>query len=298
MKRILLSFSLFLAFGAVKAQYIFVENFDTVPASGWTRTNQSGPTAGPSQWGQGVIAQFGPGAFSGEPTAFAMVNSASVIGSGTISNWLMTPVINLKDGDIVRFFSRVGLPIGSSTVTFADRMELRISTNGAATINPSGMLGVGDFTSLALTINPDLTLTGYPTDWTLYEYTVSGLGASTDCKIAFRYFVTNGGTQGANSNVIGLDLFSIERTLGTEDFFAANFALYPNPASDVINIESKNKTAFEEIQLTDLNGRLVKRQNTGAVSEMQINTSDLNSGIYFLKIKSATGTGTTKIIKN
>lgn len=296
MKRLLLTLSMALSFTAIQAQFILVENFDTVPGVGWTRTNQSTP-AGPSNWGQGVITQFDAGAFSGEPTAFAMVNSASAIGNGTISNWLMSPVISLQNDDIIRFFSRVGLPSGQTAVVYPDRLEMRISTNGAATTVPSGVDGVGDYTTLALTINENLTTTGYPTSWNLYEYTVSGLSGPTDCKIAFRYYVTNGGTQGTNSNIIGLDLLSVERTLGTNVFFKSNFAVYPNPATDLVKIENKNGIVIDSIAISDANGSIVKRFEGRNISG-QINISELNSGVYFLKIHSDQGTETTKIIKN
>lgn len=297
MKRLLLTISLAFSFAAAQAQYIVIENFDVVPGVGWTRTNQSTP-AGPSNWGQGVVTQFDAGAFNGEPTAFAMVNSASAIGNGTISNWLMSPMITLQNDDVIRFFTRVGLPVGQTQVVYPDRLEMRISTNGSATAPPAAdPFAVGDYTTLALTINESLTTTGYPTSWTLYDYTVSGLSGPTDCKIAFRYFVTDGGTQGTNSNIIGLDLFSIERPLGTNEFFKANFAVFPNPVQNTLNIKNTNAIAIDSIEMTDANGRIVKQFKGNQISD-QVNISDLNRGIYFLKIKSSQGTGSTKIVKN
>ncbi len=296
MKRLLLTLSLALSF-SLQAQFIVVENFETVPGIGWTRTNQSSP-AGPSQWGQGVVTQFDAGAFNGTPTSFAMVNSASVIGSGTISNWLMSPVITLQNDDVIRFFSRVGLPVGQTNVVYPDRLEMRISTNGSLTTVPTGETGLGDYTNLALTINENLTTTGYPTSWTLYQYTVSGLSGPTDCKIAFRYHVTNGGTQGTNSNIVGLDLFSIERTLGTDEFFKKHFAVFPNPAQDKITIKATAGTAIESTELTDINGRKVMQLPSAGTLEMTVDLDQLNSGLYFLKVTSGQGSGTAKIVKN
>ncbi|MBA3469607.1 MAG: choice-of-anchor J domain-containing protein, partial [Herpetosiphonaceae bacterium] len=45
----------------------------------------------------------------------------------------------------------------------------------------------------------------YPQVWTEFTATISGLGAPTTGRIAFRYFVTSGGPQGANSSYIGID---------------------------------------------------------------------------------------------
>lgn len=291
MKRLLLALSLTLAFASAEAQYIFIENFDVFPTT-WTTTNQSEPT-GPSLWRQGTGTQFSPGGFNGDATSFTLVNSASCVGSGTISNWLITPVIGLQDGDIIRFWSRVG----GTFVQYPDRLEMRISTNGAATAMPVGATAVGDFTTLALTVNPNLTIAGYPLEWTLYSYEVTGLPTLSDSKIALRYYVTNGGTTGANSNLIGVDAFSIERTLGTKDFFAANYSVYPNPASTVLKVSSKSHAILEKIELSDLNGRVVKSINPTSVSESQVNIADLSNGIYLLKVKSDHGIGVSKIVK-
>jgi hypothetical protein len=175
---------------------------------------------------------------------------------------------------------------------------MRVSTNGAATAMPVGAIAVGDFTTLALTVNPNLTVAGYPLEWTLYSYEVTGLPTLTDSKIALRYYVTGGGTTGVNSNLIGVDAFSIERTLGTKDFFAANYSVYPNPASTVLNVSSKSHAILEKIELSDLNGRVIKDVNLTSVSESQVNIADLSNGIYVLKVTSDQGIGVSKIVKN
>lgn len=64
---------------------------------------------------------------------------------------------------------------------------------------------MGDFTTLLLSINPTLLTNEYPEAWTQYTVTISGLPAPTSGRIAFRYFVTNGGSAGDNSNYIGID---------------------------------------------------------------------------------------------
>ncbi|MBE2235907.1 MAG: choice-of-anchor J domain-containing protein, partial [Anaerolinea sp.] len=46
---------------------------------------------------------------------------------------------------------------------------------------------------------------GYPQSWTQYTVTLSGLPANASGRLAFRYFVTDGGPSGNNSNYIGID---------------------------------------------------------------------------------------------
>lgn len=279
-----------LSFGCVQAQTLFTENFDVFPVT-WTKTNQSEPV-GISNWAQGGNALFN-GGFNGGSTSFTSVNFNSVaMGmSGTISNWLITPVISLKNGDVIKFYSRVG----ANFSTIPDRLEVRLSSQGISSTTPStGSSDLGSFTNLILSINPNLQPSVYPTTWTEFIYTVTGLPTETDCKLAFRYYVTNGGSGGTNGNAVGIDALTINRTLSTDDFFRENFTSYPNPTSDILKIANNTHVNVTSIEVTDMNGRVVK-QVKGMVD--QISVAELNAGVYFLKIASDKGTGTTKIIK-
>lgn len=291
MKKILLSISFILTFGVASAQNLATENFDVFPTT-WTLTNQSSPV-GASTWAQGGGTAFSPGGQAGGATSFALCNFQSTTGAGTISNWLITPTYNLQNGDIVTFYSRKGGT--SAPPVYPDRMEVRLnSTDVTAVGNPVGVNGVGAFTTLALTINPNLNATDYPFVWTQYSYTVSGLTGVVSCKIGFRYFVTDGGPSGNNSDIIGLDTFSVDRTLGTADFFKSNFSLYPNPSNSVINISNPNSLEITSANISDVNGRIIKEVNSSVQS---LNIGELNAGVYFLKVVTANGQGTTKFVK-
>ena len=175
------------------------ENITTLPASGWVIQNNSVPL-GQLSW------------FQGNPTAFPSYNGAleSYIGAnynsvnliGTISNWLITPNVTLKNGDVFSFFTRTSIDN-----QWADRLQVRMSTNGASANVGFSESSVGDFTQLLLEINPNLQLSVYPMVWTQYNITISGLAAPTSGRLAFRYFVTNGGINGTSSDYIGIDNF-------------------------------------------------------------------------------------------
>lgn len=296
MKKTLLYF--FLTFITVsQAQNLVTQNFDTyasLAVAGWISTNQSTP-AGASTWAQGGGTAF-TGAYNGAATSFALCNFNSTTGVGTISNWLITPVMSLQNGDVVTFYTKKG-GTGTGTI-YPDRLELRLSTTGAASVTPSGgAADVGSFATVAVSVNPTLTTTGYPFVWTQYTYTVTGLSGTTDCKFAFRYFVTNGGPDGANSDIVGIDAFSVDRPLSTADFFSKSFSIYPNPVDNVLNLSSKTNTAFNSVQIFDLNGRVVKNTNVNGVIESQINVSDLHAGMYFVEVTSDNGKATSKFIK-
>jgi len=304
MKKLLLSFSLVLALSTAQAQNLFNFGFDgttaAMDAAGWARTNQSAPL-GASVWTIPATAPtttFAGGAQAGGATSFILVNFNSTTGAGIISNWLISPTVVVDNGDVISFYTRIGFNSPDGNANYADNLELRLSTNGAFTSNPStGAADLGDFTTLAVAVNPALDLTSYPTAWGQYSYTVTGLTGPTEVKLGFRYYVTDGGPTGNNSDIIGLDTVSIDRPLSTDSFFAQNFAVYPNPADNVINISNKNNTTLNQVQVTDLNGRVVKSVNVNGVANTQINIGDLNAGVYFLKVTNSQGVGTTKFIK-
>ena len=210
MKKLLLIL-LFLLSNFLHSQIILQENFDalgdpiTLPA-GWTMTNQSNPV-GTATWFRGNTAALT--SYNGPADGYIAVNYQSGAGVSNLSNWLMTPSRTVQNGDEVSFYTRVP---GSQ---YPDRMELRMSTSGDSSVNPSGSTGLGSFTTLCASVNQNLTVGGYPTTWTKITYVVSGLSGQVACKFALRYNVTGGGT-GNNSDYVGVDAFQIKRPVNND----------------------------------------------------------------------------------
>ncbi len=174
------------------------DNFAGLTGNGWVINNLSSPI-GTVSWGQGDnTSPFPP--HSG--TGFAFVNYQSGSSAADLSNWLIAPSRTFNNGDVLSFWSRT-----VDSPAYPDRLEVRLSTNGTSTNVGSTSTSVGDFTTVLLTINPTLTTTGYPSVWTQYTVTISGLAGPTTGRVAFRYFVTNGGPSGNNSDYIGIDEF-------------------------------------------------------------------------------------------
>lgn len=89
---------------------------------------------------------------------------------------------------------------------------------------------------------------------------------------------------------------NVQAAASVNDFFAKNISIYPNPASDMFSLVSTTST-FENIKVTDLNGRTVKNINVNSLSSTEVNISDLTSGMYFVTVQTDNGSGSTKIIK-
>ena len=191
-----------------EAQTILSESFDNVPvlfsSGGWAKINRSSPPPVPptaGDWHQGA------GSFSAHVGAFnACISADFGSGSGvaTISNWLMTPAVTLQNGQSLRFYTRTRNPPQQP-----DRMQVRLSLAGTSTDVGTTATSVGVFTTLLLDINPTYQLTGYPSSWTEFNITLSGIAAPTQGRIAFRYFVEEGGPQGLRSDIVAVDTLTL-----------------------------------------------------------------------------------------
>ena len=82
---------------------------------------------------------------------------------------------------------------------------------------------VGDFDALLLDINPSYADDGYPVVWTQYNITLTGLSSPTRGRIAFRYFVENGGPDGTRSNYIGIDTVSSTSAMVAHQYLPVTF---------------------------------------------------------------------------
>lgn len=326
MKKILLAILIVIYSTNTDAQNIYTMGFNG-NTTGWAKVNQSTlanaagvwtiptygnvtvgtPTPSANPFGATVVpvgqVSAIPDGQSGGANSFAIVGKNSTtslaVNGAILSNWLISPNITVQNGNVISFYTRCGTASSSLSAAKADRLEVRLSTQGAFTTSPTfGPNDIGDFSTVIATINPNQTATGYPTEWTRYSYTVTGLTDATSCKIGFRYNILNGGPNGQRSDVIGIDSFSVDTTeLAINESFSQNFEVFPNPVSSKINVISKNNNSINELTIADVNGRVVKIiKNEDLDSE--INIEQLKSGIYFLKVLSDLGSSTTKILKN
>lgn len=75
-------------------------------------------------------------------------------------------------------------------------------------------------------------------------------------------------------------------TVGVEELATETLTIYPNPANDYLKVNREG-----ELTIYDLSGKLVKSQTVEAGNSISV--SDLNKGIYFVKV----GSSVQKIVK-
>lgn len=205
---ILLTCALFaLSSPALAQSDTLVEGFEDVTSlttRGWFLRNNS--TVPGENWAQGNGNVFD--AQNGVPADYAGVGFESTAGNAsgeTISNWLITPTLTLTPNSVLSFWTRT-----VDTPFAPDRLEVRLSTNGASTNVGVSPADTGDFVTTLVTVNPNLSPTGYPALWTQYTISLDRLRNPVTGRIGFRYFVGDGGLFGTNSDYIGLDTVRVQ----------------------------------------------------------------------------------------
>ena len=85
--------------------------------------------------------------------------------------------------------------------------------------------------------------------------------------------------------------------LSAESFLAQKFNLYPNPATNIVNITNGENMLVSKIEVYDITGKLIKTENYNNKTEIQLNVEHLASGTYLLHLKTNEGTAVKKLVK-
>ncbi len=200
------------------------EEFDDVSkigSKGWVIVNNT-DKVGPEAWRQGRYestnkATFGTDYVVGFPAFSASKSpndfvSCDFYAGATIANmsvWLISPATKMKNGDQIVFYTRDAIDQGSFFLKDGtDRLQVRGNFTKATTNVGNDWTSVGDFSTLLLDINPTLSFGAYPTAWTKYTITLSGITGTISGRFAFRYYVQDGGPDGINAGEVGIDALS------------------------------------------------------------------------------------------
>jgi hypothetical protein len=81
--------------------------------------------------------------------------------------------------------------------------------------------------------------------------------------------------------------------LGVNEISELEFNLFPNPAQDFITLTVANNEVIDQVVITDINGKVVKTTSFNT----QISIADLEAGMYFLRMNTATGMGMKTFVK-
>ncbi len=179
----------------------------------------------------------------------------------------------------------------------------------------SGITGTNAESGGNITSDGNLTVTQRGITW----------GTTSNPTIAANEFTNNGtGTGSFTASLTGLSpetqyyvrayainalgvAYGNEETFTTTDLSIASNALnafvivYPNPAENEVNISINSEIqGMIDVQLIDLNGRVVKAQNqmnlTAGNNNIRFDVSDLSAGIYTLRLTAKNGVAVHKVV--
>lgn len=92
--------------------------------------------------------------------------------------------------------------------------------------------------------------------------------------------------------------FSLKTTTQTsvEEFYSASINLYPNPVSDILNIDL-NEYTDASVSIYNFIGQTIWQNQFSGQERIQVNCADLAKGTYFIKIETKSGVITRKVNK-
>lgn len=190
------------------------------------------------------------------------------------NDWLISPQITLgPSGNVLSFWAK-----SCDAFYGLERFKVGVSTTNTLT---------SSFTVISPT---PYEVTADDVTW--YEYTYD-LDAYANTPVYISINCVSNDQFG-----FAVDDFKVtSNDLSTNTFFKNNFSVYPNPTKDLLEI-SGNSIVITEISMSDINGRIVKRVALNGTNNIQLDLNDLNQGVYFLKVYSDQGIGTSKVIKD
>ena len=202
----------------------WTEEFDNAGAlgsKGWVITNNS-DNVGPEAWRQGRYESsnkaaivynsvIGFPAYSSSKSQNDFISCDFYAGTNVsnMSVWLISPLVKMKNGDQLIFYTRSAIDSGSFFLkNNIDRLQVRANLSAPSANVGKSWTSTGDFSTLWLDINGGLVDGAYPKNWTKYSITLSGITGTVKSRFAFRYFVENGGPDGVNAGMVGIDALS------------------------------------------------------------------------------------------
>lgn len=221
----------------------------------------------------------------------SLIVSPQISGGSSLFEYLWTSTAPLTDSTSLNITAK---PTISSTYTINvkdivtcqnESSSLLITVNPLPNVNAGQDITVCEGSSTILTATGDGILT--------WDNGVSN-GVSFTPTTSNTYTVT--ATSAFNClNTDSMELTMVDCT-GNNEVSLANFKLYPNPASDFLNIET-DWSGNIDIRIMDVNGKTIIKKKFDTKNQISIELSELLSGTYFITCKTKTQTITKSFIR-
>lgn len=165
----------------------------------------------------------------------------------------------------------------------------------------------GYATNLPASINPansELSVQSGNVFFRVLDATITGQNGSTitlgagysslTTPVTFRFYGWNAEASGGTFSIDDVAITGSAATLGLQDNAIAGLKVYPNPVSGNNFYISSDASAVKSVLVYDVLGKQVI--NTRVENETAINVSNLNAGVYIVKITEEGKTATRKLV--
>jgi GEVED domain/Secretion system C-terminal sorting domain len=114
----------------------------------------------------------------------------------------------------------------------------------------------------------------------------------------YTYTVGNGVCPDVSS-IVTIIVNPICDWLGIENLDLSGIKFFPNPTNDVMNIEAESLTEDLNLELTDMNGKVLWTGSMSVgVKSVQVDVSTFERGVYLLKLGNSKSENTVRVVKN
>lgn len=238
----------------------FTEDFEDELSACWQNIDRDGDG---NFWFNGAEAELEAHNGTGSFVSASYINN---VGALNPDNWLITPAIAIPaEGAHMNWYVAAQDPSYA-----AEYYQVMVSTSSA----------VSDFSTVAFS---ETLASG---DWEERYVDLSNYAGQT-IYIAFVHMNTS------DEYMMKIDDINIEAGAGIEEVSANVVRVFPNPATNMINVEAQG---FEQYQLVNMLGQTVMNSNL-VNGNAQINVSNLSNGVYYVRLINGNTVETIKVIK-
>ena len=183
----------------------------------------------------------------------------------TNDDWMISPQVQLGDNSLFNFY------VKSYTGDYGlEKYNVGVSTTG---MNP------GDFTMLNTSVlEAPVVWTEQTIDLSAYDGQLVYVAIQCVSEDAFVFMIDN---------------LMITTVTGIEENEVNNVSIYPNPATGFVNIESTDM--LKSVSLINYTGQVVYQTPVNN-NQIRINTNDLPTGVYFVRMETVNGISNQKLI--
>lgn len=179
----------------------------------------------------------------------------------TPDNWVATPAINLTS------FTAATLSWGRASVELdfeAENYSVYVVTAADPTLLVAAFVAATPVYTETIAVGDE---------WLVRSVSLNSFAGQNNVYVAFRHHACT------DMFVLALDDILVANTAGLEEN-QLNVSVFPNPANDVLNINSSQEVA--RINVIGLDGKVVLTENVSGF-DAQVNLTDLTSGSYIVE---------------